>query len=97
MDWTEIFDAIASVAIAGFVAWTIKIYFRLEDRMDADRRNLEKKIDSGQLENRQAHTSIQGNIKDAKDEIKSDFNKRFDDLKDYIKLAMKVKDDGDRH
>ena len=40
-----------------------------------------------------AHSKIETNVKDSEKRVTDNFNKRFDDLKDYIKLAMKVKND----
>lgn len=51
-------------------------------------------IRSMKKSNDAAHARIEQNIRDSNKGLKEDFNRRFDDLKDYIKLAMKVKDDG---
>ena len=45
---------------------------------------------------RTVHTELAANIRESEKRVTDNFNKRFDDLRDYIKLAMKPIDK-DRH
>ena len=85
--WLSAFVGVMA-ALTGVLGLILRTWWRLEDRIESVRTEL--KADS-----RTAHSEIRTNIRTVGEDVRTsekrvtdNFNARFDDLRDYIKLAM---------